>query len=306
MATAPVGKSPLRKNRMLKPPAIELTLQEAETERPSIVRLTAIIAVCFSAGVAWPLFGGLNFVQRPPGNNAMKPLEGGAPGEADPNGPSTLATEEVPVAHVAPLLTTRQAVSIESHQVLSCQGDAGGAVARCDEPNLERVLEGPIAKLADCGAADGASGVLSLGLHLDFFRGSVTRVKLGQSTTLSKRTAARLIACAGSTVVGTALDDVEHEHARYWVYYLVRFLPPGSPIDPAAAPASEELVGASGQATIGWTTAVVRERASPRAKIATRLSYGTRVNVTGRMGDWYRIEHGGKVLGWVQRKAIGM
>jgi hypothetical protein len=306
MATAPFGKSPLSKNRMAKPPAVALTLPEAETDRPSILRLTAIIAVCFSAGVAWPLFGGVSFVQRPPGSNVMKPLDGVPASEADPNAPSTLATDEIPAAHAAPLLTTRQAVSIESQKVLSCQGDAGEAVARCDQPNLDGVIDDPIAKLADCDAADGASGVLSLGLHLDFTRGSVTSVKAGQSTTLSKQTAARLIACAENSVVGTALDGIEHEHGHYWVYYLVRFLPPGSPIDPAAAPVSEEVVGTSGQATIGWTTAVVRERASPRAKIAARLSYGARVNVTGRMGEWYRIEQGGKALGWVHRKAIGM
>jgi uncharacterized protein YgiM (DUF1202 family) len=90
------------------------------------------------------------------------------------------------------------------------------------------------------------------------------------------------------------------------MYYRVRFLPPGSASDPAPAQASEELVSASGQATIGWTTAVVREGASARAKIAARLSYGTRVSVTGRAGDWYRIEHLGKRLGWVHRQAIGM
>jgi hypothetical protein len=106
------------------------------------------------------------------------------------------------------------------------------------------------------------------------------------------------------------------------MYYRVRFSPPGSPIEPAPAPADviaerepevaatnaaeQKLVSASGQATIGWTTAIVRESASPRANIATRLPYGTRVSVTGRMGDWYRIERLGKSLGWIHRQAIGL
>jgi SH3-like domain-containing protein len=114
------------------------------------------------------------------------------------------------------------------------------------------------------------------------------------------------MACAEEKVAGTELDDVEHEHARYWVYYLVRFLPPGSPIDAASAPSPREVVSANGQATIGWATAVVRDDPSPRATVAARLSYGTRVSVTGRAGDWYRIEQSGKSLGWVHRKAIGM
>jgi hypothetical protein len=168
------------------------------------------------------------------------------------------------------------------------------------------VIEPPIAQLAACDAAEGLSGVLSLGLYLDFARGRVTRVKAGASTSLPKQKTAALMACAEEKVAGTALDDVEHEHGRYWVYYLVRFLPPGSPIGPASAPAPREVVSANGQATIGWSTAVVRDDPSPRATVTARLSYGTRVNVTGRAGDWYRIEHGGKSVGWVHRKAIGM
>lgn len=302
MAPAPVQKSPMSKNRMARPPAVELSVADVETERPSLLRLTAVIAVCFAAGVAWPIFGGLSFVQRPPGSNT-KPLEvePSAPPEADPN-----ATLEVPAALVAPLLTTREAVRIESQKVQSCQGDAGEQVARCDQPNLDGVIEAPIARLAECDAADAASGVLSLGLYLDFSRGHVTRVKAGQSTTFSKPAAARLIACAEDILVGTTLDEVEHEHGRYWLYYSVRFLPPGSPIDAASAPASTAVVSATGQATIGWTTAIVRESPSPRATVSTRLAFGTRVNVTGRSGDWYRIERAKESLGWVHRKAIGM
>jgi Bacterial SH3 domain len=304
MAPASVGKSPLRNNRVAKPPVVQLSVPEAETA-PNMLRLTAVIAVCFSVGVAWPVFGGVNFVQRPPGSNASKPLDGmPVPPEVEPNG--TAAPEEIPAAHAAPLLSRREAVRIESQTVLSCQGNAGETLDRCDAPNLADVIEGPIATLADCDAAKAASGVLSLGLHLDFSRGHVTAVKAGQSTTFSKQTTSRLLRCAEARVVGTALDDVEHEHGRYWVYYLVRFLPRGSAIDPASAPASDAVVSASGQATIGWTTAVVRESASPHAKIAARLAYGTRVSVTGRAGDWYRIEHGGKRIGWIHRKAIGM
>jgi SH3-like domain-containing protein len=48
------------------------------------------------------------------------------------------------------------------------------------------------------------------------------------------------------------------------------------------------------------------ESASPTARIVARLSYGTRVSVTGRMGDWYQIEHLGKSVGWVHRQVIGM
>ena len=303
MAPAPAGKSPVNRNRVAKPPAVELPVPEVETERPSTARLTAVLAVCFSIGVAWPILGGLTFVQRPPGSAPLKPpVNEGPPTEVDPNA----VTGEVPALHVAPMQTTSEAVLLEDTLVDSCGGDGGEVVARCDEPSVQRVLEQPIAKLAACDAADGLSGVLSLGVYLDFSRGRVTRVKAGQSTTLSKRETSALITCAEDEIVGTLLDDVEHEHGRYWLYMRLRFLPPGSPVDPAAAPSPAQVVEASGQGTIGWTTAIVREAPSPKAKVEARLSYGTRVNVTGRAGDWYRIEHGGKSLGWVHRKAIGM
>jgi hypothetical protein len=308
MAQAPtVGKSPVNKNRLAKPPVAEPPESSAlETVRPRMGRLAAVMAACFSVGVAWPVFGGLDFVQRPPGSAAKAAEVEAIASEADPSASALAMAGETPALHVAPMLTTTEAVRIESRVVDSCQGDAGEAVARCDEPNLDAVIEAPIAQLAACDAADGLSGVLSLGMYLDFARGRVTRLKAGASTTLPKQKTAALMACAEEKIAGTALDDVEHEHGRYWMYYLVRFLPPGSPIDPASAPAPLEVVSASGQATIGWTTAVVRDSPSPRAKVTTQLSYGTRVSVTGRAGDWYRIERAGKSLGWLHRKAIGM
>ena len=296
------AQSPFGKNRVAKPPVVAAVAPTVETVRPSFARLSAILALCFSAGFAWPLLGGVGFVQRPPGS---KPLD--APeAEANPSAVAEVASAGVANAKVAPRATTRQAVQIESRVVQSCEGDGGEVVARCDDPDLSAVIEPPIARLAACDEAEGLSGVLSLGMNLDFSRRRITRVKVGQSSTLSERDAAKIISCAEDSVVGTALDDVEHEHARYWVYYLVRFLPPGSPMDPASAPPSEETVKASGQATIGWKTAIVRDAPSATANVAARLSYGTRVAVTGRAGEWYRIERGGKSLGWIHRKGIGM
>jgi uncharacterized protein YgiM (DUF1202 family) len=85
-----------------------------------------------------------------------------------------------------------------------------------------------------------------------------------------------------------------------------------------AAPASErpssaqssrddELVVMTGQATIGWKAAVVRKAPSGQAETVERIAYGTRVNVTGRQGDWYRVKYGRKgQTGWVHRGALGL
>ena len=94
-----------------------------ETEqRPSMARLTAVLAVCFSAGVAWPILGGLQFVQRPPGSSAPKPAEpepdGAGEGEPGP-APSPL----VPAMRAAPL--AMEPAQIENRVVESCQGGAG-------------------------------------------------------------------------------------------------------------------------------------------------------------------------------------
>jgi uncharacterized protein YgiM (DUF1202 family) len=88
------------------------------------------------------------------------------------------------------------------------------------------------------------------------------------------------------------------------VYYVVRLQPPDSSAD--RLPAAGKVVAASGQATVGWQTATVRDGPSSEARVAARLAYGTRVSVTGRAGEWYRIAHSGKVVGWVHRDALGL
>ena len=294
-------------------PTVKVSVPDPEMDRPRFGRLSVIVAVCFVVGLVWPSLVGINFVQRPPGSSPAKADESEAPaldGEPEP-GPSPSPKSEPDdavraAARIVPTLTSLESVSIEQSVVASCHDAAQPAVASCDKPNLVGIIEAPLGKLARCAAAEGASGVLSLGLELDFDRGHVTRVKAGASTTLSKDKSAALVTCAQDLVVGTPLEGVDHKHASYWLYYLIRFLPPGSPVETASAPSAEEVVSASGQGTIGWKTAVVREAPSRSAKIAARLLYGTRVNVTGRMGEWYRIDHDGGSIGWVHRKAIGM
>ncbi len=296
-------------------PAVKVSVPDPEMDRPRFGRLSLIVAVCFVVGLVWPSLAGINYVQRPPGSSPAKVDEGEVPatdGEPEPAPSPSPSPKSEPddavraVARVVPTLTSLESLIIDESVVASCQDGAQPPVASCDKPSLVGIIEAPLGKLARCQAAEGASGVLSLGLELDFSRGHVTRVKAGASTTLSKDKSAALVTCAQDLVVGTPLEGVEHKHTSYWLYYLIRFLPPGSPVATGAAPSAEEVVSASGQGTIGWKTAVVREAPSREAKIAARLLYGTRVNVTGRMGEWYRIEHDGGSIGWVHRKAIGM
>jgi hypothetical protein len=69
----------------------------------------------------------------------------------------------------------------------------------------------------------------------------------------------------------------------------------------------EKLITMSGQATIGWKAVVVRENPSGQAATLDRLKNGSRVMVTGRKGDWYRVKYGRPSrAGWVHRQALGL
>jgi hypothetical protein len=215
--------------------------------------------------------------------------------------------DAVPAAHVAPALTEHETLRVDGVVVESCLDAAARPLDRCDTPDLAQALEKPVRRLARCDGSEGASGILSLGLELDFAQGHVTHVRAGQSTNLSKSTTAALLDCAKDLMVGIPLGDVAHRHGRYWLYYSLRFRPPGSAIETDTDTPSEAIVNASGQGTIGAKTAVVRQAPSARAKISARLLFGTRVKVTGRAGEWYRVDYDGKgSVGWVQREAIGM
>jgi hypothetical protein len=293
-------------------PRVKISAPEAPVEAPRLGRLALVVAVCFLLGLLWPLIAGMTFVQRPPGSPAGKPGESELPAiEAEPLPSPGPAEKSEPgdavraAASIKSALTSHESVLIEDSLVVSCSDGRPEPIVSCDTPSLVGVIEEPIEKLARCDAAEGASGILSLGLLLDFGRGHVTQVKAGRSTTLSQDKAAALLVCAKDHVVGTPLRGVDHRHGSYWLYYRVRFLPPGSPMDVPPRAAAGEVVSASGQGTIAGKTAVVREGPSRQAKVAARLLYGTRVTVTGRAGEWYRIEHGGNV-GWVHGKAIGM
>ena len=70
---------------------------------------------------------------------------------------------------------------------------------------------------------------------------------------------------------------------------------------------SDRIQTMSGQATIVWKGAVVRESPSARAETLDRLLRGSRITVTGRQGDWYKVKYGRPArTGWVHRKALGL
>jgi SH3 domain-containing protein len=298
---------------MVSRPAPRSSVADVETERPQLGRLSGIVAVCFGAGVLWPLFAGLELAPRPPGSEARSLAEAAAASIADPSTPAGAIAdsdaesdevEEVPVT-----ITDRQLARTLRTEVASCKDARGKAVEHCDRPPLRDAIEEPLSRLSQCGAAQGLAGTLSLGMQLDFKRRRLTGLKPGKATTLARDKVSALLSCARTELSGVSLKDIAHEQSEYWMYFAVEFIPPGSRIEPDVAERriEAEIVEASGYATVGWNTAVVREAPAADGAIAARLLFGTRIRVTGRLGDWYRVAYDAKGrIGWVHRNEVGM
>ncbi|MEO8184339.1 MAG: SH3 domain-containing protein [Deltaproteobacteria bacterium] len=169
--------------------------------------MSLIALFCFAVGLAWPLLAGLDFVQRPPGTNPIKPEESEPP-------PLESEPDSKPSSPPAPR--------------------PGAPVSR-DEGMRAAAHLAPLA------------------------------------TTATQRD--------------------------------------GKPASGAAerAESGDRIAVVSGQATIVWKAAVVRESPSSQAETLDRLLRGSRIAVTGRKGDWYRVKYGRPArTGWVHHKALGL
>jgi SH3 domain-containing protein len=298
------------------PRPVRSSVTDVESERPRLGHLSGIVAVCFGAGLLWPLFAGLELTPRPPGSEAREHAAAAlAAAAADPTNGALGAdaegeAEEAEEPPPAPL-SDRQLALVKQAEVASCKDARGKPVVHCDRPLVRDVVEQPLTRLAQCGAAQSARGTLSLGLQIDFKRRRVTGVKAGDATTLPRDKVKALVACARSELADVSLKDIAHEQAEYWMYFGVELLPPGSRLEPSAEAANggddTSIVEASGYATVGWNTAMVREEPRADGAIAARLLFGTRVRVTGRLGDWYRVSYDAKGrIGWVHKNEVGM
>jgi uncharacterized protein YgiM (DUF1202 family) len=181
-------------------------------------------------------------------------------------------------------------------------------VASCDKLDFDAVARGRLATLSACEASSRARGLLSVGFDLDFERDRVVGVQTGKSTTVAEKDARALIACLNDTLGEVSLSSIPHSNARYTIFYRVEFR---EPVEAAAAAelegAAPSITPASGRATVAWDVALVRSGPSRDGDVVARVLQGTRVTVTGRKGDWYRVKYDGKGSeGWVFRTALGM
>jgi Bacterial SH3 domain len=291
------------------PLKIEVPDQKQETLR--FGRVGLIVTAGFVIGIIWPRVAGFKLVPSVPSQPAESSSADltGAPGEAKgtPTAvPPPVAAPEPPVA-VAP-----DRLQISEPQFLACKENGKKRKDECDHIEFDRLARPHIQALAACAGADKLLGVLSLGFDLDFTSQAVKNVKSGKSTTFTESETDTLLDCEKKEFENVSLVGIAHKHDTYSVFYKVEFpKSPSAVAEKADAPSGDvapaDVTEASGHATVAWDVALVRSSASRDGAVVARVLQGTRVSVTGRRGDWYRIKYDVKgSVGWVYRTAIGM
>jgi hypothetical protein len=296
------------------PLKIEVPDQKQETLR--FGRVGLIVTAGFAIGILWPRVAGFKLVPSVPSQPADSSGSAdltGAPGDpksgAAPAGSAAAAEVEPPPA-AAPPNTDR--LQISEPQFVLCKAKGKKKKDDCDHIDFDRLARPHIQALAECQGAERMEGTLSLGFDLDFESQTVKAIKNGKSTSLAQPDVETLMACEKKEFSNVSLVGISHQNQSYSVFYKVDFPKPGVAAQPAAdaaaaEPAPGDVTEATGHATVAWDVALVRSSASRDGAVIARVLQGTRISVTGRRGDWYRIKYDVKGnVGWVYRTAIGM
>jgi hypothetical protein len=295
------------------PLKIEVPNPKQETLR--FGRVGIIVTVGFAIGIVWPRLAGFKLVPSVPSQPAESSSADltGAPGDPKSNAaPASSADLEPPPAAVeAPPPADRPVIS--EPQFVACKAKGKKHKDDCDHIEFDGLARPHIQALASCEGADRMDGVLSLGFDLDFETQRVKAIKNGKSSSLPQSDVDALIACEKKEFSNVSLVGIKHQSDAYSVFYRVEFpkadaAKPGQAEPSASADAPPgDVTEASGHATVSWDVALVRSSASRDGAVIARVLQGTRVSVTGRRGDWYRLKYDVKGnVGWVYRTAIGM
>ena len=292
------------------PLKIEVPDQKQETLR--FGRVGLIVTAGFAIGIIWPRVAGFKLVPSVPSQPAESSSADltGAPGDAKGAPAAPAAPEpEAPAAAAPPAQLDR--LQISEPQFLACKDAGKKHKEECDHVEFDRLARPHIQALATCPGADKLVGVLSLGFDLDFSSQSVKNVKSGKSTSFKESEVESLIDCEKREFSNVSLVGIAHKHEAYSVFYKVEFpkvvAEKSEPASASGDAVPVDVTEASGHATVAWDVALVRSSASRDGAVVARVLQGTRVSVTGRRGDWYRIKYDVKgSVGWVYRTAIGM
>ena len=297
------------------PLKVEVPNPKQETLR--FGRVGLIVTAGFAIGIIWPRVAGFKLVPSVPSQPAESSSADltGAPGDPKSNAapPASAELEPAPSPAEAPPAPDRPVVS--EPQFLACKAQGKKRKDDCDQIEFDGLARPHIQALASCEGAARMEGVLSLGFDLDFESQRIKAIKSGKSTSLTQAEVDKLLACEKKEFSNVSLVGIKHQNEAYSVFYRVEFSKTGAdaPKPGQAEPGAGtdappgEVTEATGHATVSWDVALVRSSASRDGAVIARVLQGTRVSVTGRRGDWYRIKYDVKGnVGWVYRTAIGM
>lgn len=291
-----------------RPHHVKVEVPSGKDDSVRFGRVGIIAVVGFGIGMLWPHLAGVRLVPGlpTPATEGSADLSGAPP-------PQSSVSPGLPAAEPAappPEPKPESRLTISDPQITGCRSKAGKREQTCDPIDFDRVSKSHLENLAHCEGADDVDGVLSLGFELDFGTETIKAISSGKSTSLEQKKVDLLLACAKKEFANVSLTGIPHQHAGYSVYYRLEFTKgatPGEAEQDAAAVDEGEVTEASGRATVAWDVALVRSAPSRDGKVVARILSGTRVVVTGRRGDWYRIKYDAKGnQGWVFRTAIGM
>jgi hypothetical protein len=299
---------------MKKERPLTVDIPRAADDRPAWSRVGLVALIGFAVGVAWPKLAGVQIGPSVPGD-ARDEAEPAAAGPIAAPAPSGSAGPDAPPPEAA--RKNEQLVVIGPGGIARCADKKNKQVDDCGELLFDPVALPKLRELAHCPSALGLEGKLTIGFEINFDKKEVQVVKGKKKSSLPSSTVNGILQCAAREFTNVALDEVPHKYPRYSLVYTATFYPPGKHPDgggeAAKAPGAEgeDAAGtttsesaASGTATISWDTALVRQEPKT-GDVVARLVRGTRVKLTGRQNDWYKIDHRGKT-GWVYRGALGL
>ena len=279
---------------------MQVEIPNVDQDKFNLGRVGIIAAFGFGIGLLWPTLAGVKLVPRPPTDPVAVDTE-------RPAAPA--ATSAVPAPPPAPAATTGDSgrIKLGGALVTSCVSEDGKKQKECGASPIDAVVKPRLMALAECEGAADAVGLLSLGLEYDVARGQITDFQRGKSTTLADEKADALIGCARQQLGKASFENVRPPLASYTVFYPLEFSKAPAPAAAGSAAGGDDVTLASGVASVSWNVALIRSEPDKDGEIVARVLSGTRVSVTGRRGDWYRVKYDAKGNeGWVFRGAIGL
>ncbi len=304
---------------MVKPSRLQVEIPSAAEDKPRVARVGLVVLAGALVGVIWPWAAGMRLVPEPPGGEERALGVPSGPSAVPSQsaalpapGPAALAS--VPVAPVGAQAAAESETAspkrlrVGNATVISCRDAKDRRVDKCDELAFDRIALPRFAALENCPAAANAHGLLSLGFDLDLKSNKITRIASGKSTNLPADTTEALVACAKKEFLAASLDGMKHEHASYTVFYRLEFPAAGAPAPAdSQGPAAADVTAASGNVTVNWVAALIRDTPTKDGREIARVLSGTRMTVVARKGDWYKVKYDAKGNeGWVYRAAIGL